>query len=123
MIKNNEKQLESVSENIGRLKAYRDELSKILSPEKEVFWNALKSIAKKYIDGHKDKIMKILCERDVMDPMNGYLECKHLAGCILAYEEILNLAEKNAEKVDEASSHIVDLEKRYQEIKNNIEPQ
>ena len=123
MTKNTQSQLDTLIEKIGRVKAYADNLSAIQSPDKVIFWKALKDVIDKAKQAHTDRIMSVLAEKDIMDPQTSYLEVKFLRGCIAAYEEILGVVDENDDACAEASAKIKELKQKAEDIKNNIDLQ
>jgi hypothetical protein len=123
MIKYNSKHLESVSENISKLKEYLDRLGETQSPDKEIFWKAVKNIIVKSKEMHQKDIMIILGQEDITDPACSHLKMKFLGGAIAAYDEILGIVDKNEEYIGRATSRITELKEQHEQIKTNIELQ
>lgn len=123
MIKNTQAQLERVNTNITRIKEFSDKLGEINSTDKEVFWKAIKTIADRTKEGHRESILHKLNENSIEDSGTILGNLKFHAGAISAIDGILELVEKNADNTAEAAARIKELESVRDEIRNNIDLQ
>jgi hypothetical protein len=123
MIKHTDVQLERVANNITRVKEYLSELNELQATDTTTFWKALKKIIVKAKTAHTEKIMDILKQKDILPPENSHLDMKFLGGAVAAYDEVLNMVDRNTEVCDEANARLHELKENYEKIKTNIELQ
>lgn len=123
MIKHSEKHLANISNNITRVKEYSDSLSKLMCDDSRVFWSALKYIIEKSKEGHREMMFSVLGRKEYGHPGTVLGEAKFHAGNIEAYQQIVDIVEKNDEAIAEASARIVELKNEKKEIESNIDAQ
>lgn len=123
MIKHNEEQLLEVNNAITKLKEYTDNLSKLRSSDREVFWSALKSVLKTSVTSNRERAVNICSEKSTEHPGATLANVKFLMGGVSALEGVLDAVEHTDDKIAEVNAKITQLKEKAKEIKDNIELQ
>lgn len=124
MNKYTEKSLEIAGENVAKIKEFIDEMGALDCQDKETFWKKFKSILKKYENGHIEKILDTLNEKNTGEHPGAVLNTvKFYAGGILMIRDMVDAVEKTPDKIAEATSLLEKQKAVYEQIKTNIEAQ